>query len=193
MKNNLRYERKKQNKLLKDVSKDLNIPVNTLSNYERGDREPKLEIWQKLADYYGVPLGYLQGAHSPENEDEYIQSLIQHTINSSNSYMNNAEDEIFKGWLMFVTSLYEQSKADQKLADVDDLITGLSLIGNELVFGLNPQKGRSGVKEGLNMIQQSIEKLQAKKNVVFSESGVMHMSDNEYSNFIENQNKKASE
>lgn len=61
MTNNIRLERKNQKKLLKDVSKDLQIPINTLSNYERGDREPKLETWKKLADYFKVPVGYLQG------------------------------------------------------------------------------------------------------------------------------------
>lgn len=61
MTNNIRLERKSQKKLLKDVSKDLQIPLNTLSNYERGDREPKLEVWQKLADYFKVSVPYLQG------------------------------------------------------------------------------------------------------------------------------------
>ncbi len=67
MTNNIRLERKDQKKLLKDVSKDLQIPINTLSNYERGDREPKLETWKKLADYFGVDVGYLQGVTNVKN------------------------------------------------------------------------------------------------------------------------------
>lgn len=67
MTNNIRLERKNQKKLLKDVSKDLQIPINTLSNYERGDREPKLETWKKLADYFGVDVGYLQGFTNVKN------------------------------------------------------------------------------------------------------------------------------
>ncbi|HCU42887.1 MAG TPA: hypothetical protein DIC48_05540 [Leuconostoc pseudomesenteroides] len=67
MTNNIRLERKNQKKLLKDVSKDLQIPINTLSNYERGDREPKLETWKKLADYFGVDVGYLQGVTNVKN------------------------------------------------------------------------------------------------------------------------------
>lgn len=45
----------------KEVSLKTGIPVNTYSNYERGDREPKLATWQKLADYFGVSIDYLIG------------------------------------------------------------------------------------------------------------------------------------
>lgn len=82
MTNNIRLERKEQKKLLKDVSKELQIPINTLSNYERGDREPKLETWIKLADYFKVPVGYLQGLtdikeyHLYEDHD-YHQDLLK--------------------------------------------------------------------------------------------------------------------
>ncbi|QEA59329.1 helix-turn-helix transcriptional regulator [Leuconostoc koreense] len=193
MTNNIRLVRKHQQKLLKDVSKDLKIPVNTLSNYERGDREPKLETWIKLSDYFDVPVGYLQGIRSPENEDEYYNQLIQQTIHSSNNYMQNSDDEVFKGWLMFITSLYEQSKADKKIADVDALITALSLISNEIVMGIEPSNGQSGVDEGLNLLNQTIKKLQSKKHVIHGSNEIKYLSDSEYLNFLKAQNKKASD
>jgi len=59
--NRLKELRIEQDKNLRDVSKDLQIPINTLSNYERGDREPKLETWKKLADYFDVDPEYLVG------------------------------------------------------------------------------------------------------------------------------------
>ena len=34
---------------------------NTLSQYETGKREPKLETWNKLAEYFNVPTSYLMG------------------------------------------------------------------------------------------------------------------------------------
>ena len=34
---------------------------NTLSQYETGKRHPKFEVWQKLADFFGVSVPYLQG------------------------------------------------------------------------------------------------------------------------------------
>lgn len=43
------------------VGKDLNIGRASLYNYENGINEPSLEIWIKLADFYKVPVGYIQG------------------------------------------------------------------------------------------------------------------------------------
>lgn len=48
--------------LVDDLKKvDLKISSDTLAKYERGDREPKLERWKKLADYFDVSVSYLQG------------------------------------------------------------------------------------------------------------------------------------
>lgn len=67
--NRLKETRQEKNLTQKDVSVGTGIPTNTYSNYERGDREPKLETWQKLADYFGVPVGYLMGV---DDEDKQI-------------------------------------------------------------------------------------------------------------------------
>lgn len=82
MTNNIRLERKSQKKLLKDVSKDLQIPLNTLSNYERGDREPKLETWQKLADYFGVSVPYLQGISDIKDKTLFTLEDLSEFLNS---------------------------------------------------------------------------------------------------------------
>ena len=39
----------------------LKITSMTISRYERGEREPKLATWQKLADFFNVDVPYLQG------------------------------------------------------------------------------------------------------------------------------------
>jgi transcriptional regulator with XRE-family HTH domain len=61
MTNRLKEVRLEKKLTQKEVSLQTGIPVNTYSNYERGDREPKLDTWKKLADYFGVSVGYLQG------------------------------------------------------------------------------------------------------------------------------------
>ena len=45
----------------KDLAKKLNISQQAISLYEKGDREPKLETWQKLADFFNVLVDYLLG------------------------------------------------------------------------------------------------------------------------------------
>lgn len=66
MKNRLKELRHEKNLTLKEVSSqleqnNLKISPDALAKYERGDREPKLETWQKLADYFNVSVPYLQG------------------------------------------------------------------------------------------------------------------------------------
>lgn len=53
------------------------VTADAIEKYERSDREPKLKIWQKLADYFGVSVGYLQGIEDkfePVSELEHQKS-----------------------------------------------------------------------------------------------------------------------
>lgn len=61
MKNRLRKERLKKGLSLEQVGKDMNLATNTISRYETGKREPKIETWNKLAEYFNVPTSYLMG------------------------------------------------------------------------------------------------------------------------------------
>lgn len=65
-KNRIRELRKEKGLTLKELSqqlKDKGTPLSTSSliKYERGERNPKLETWIKLADFFNVPVSYLQG------------------------------------------------------------------------------------------------------------------------------------
>lgn len=44
-----------------DVAKKIGISRQAVSLYEKGEREPNLETWEKLADYFGVPVGKIMG------------------------------------------------------------------------------------------------------------------------------------
>ena len=61
MKNRLREVRNKTNLTLSSYSRMIGIPSNTLSQYETGKREPRLETWEKLANFWEVSVLYLQG------------------------------------------------------------------------------------------------------------------------------------
>lgn len=50
---------RKLSKLLKE--KGLSLSADSIAKYERGVRTPKIENWQKLADYFQVPVPYLMG------------------------------------------------------------------------------------------------------------------------------------
>lgn len=55
------------------LSEETGISQQSLSFYEKGDRKPKIETWQKLADYFGVSVGYLQGVSDIKNRDEILK------------------------------------------------------------------------------------------------------------------------
>lgn len=88
--NNLRILRKEKGLTLSELSNELkkemdfSISSNALGKYERGKREPKLETWQKLADYFGVPIPYLQGLGV--SRDVVINDLVDKIIAEHNQF-----------------------------------------------------------------------------------------------------------
>ena len=59
--NQKKKKKKKNNLTLKELGQKIGMANNTLSQYETGKREPKLETWQALADFFNVSVPYLQG------------------------------------------------------------------------------------------------------------------------------------
>lgn len=59
--NRIKEVRKKKGLSLQQVADAVGLGNNTISRYETGKREPKLETWKKLAEYFNVPTSYLMG------------------------------------------------------------------------------------------------------------------------------------
>lgn len=78
MSNRIRQLRESHNLTLLNLSKklqteaDLKLSPDAIAKYERGDREPKLETWKKLADFFDVDLLYIQGISEIKNIDNDI-------------------------------------------------------------------------------------------------------------------------
>ena len=73
MVNRIKELRKKKELTLIELSKKINIPNNTISQYENERRNPTEETWQKLANFFDVSVDYLKGAYSKEE----IASIAQ--------------------------------------------------------------------------------------------------------------------
>ena len=69
--NRIKELRQKNNLTLRALGEKVNMSSSRLSQYETGRREPKLETWQKLADFFQVPVPYLQGQSDIENVTSY--------------------------------------------------------------------------------------------------------------------------
>lgn len=83
MTNRLKELRKEHGLTLKELGEQLGMPNNTLSQYETGKREPKLETWQKLTDFFKVPTEYLMGI---------TNDRVTLTVND----LNPAEEDAYK-------------------------------------------------------------------------------------------------
>ena len=57
----LKYQRLKRNKTLKQVEQATNISNSNLSRWERGIVLPNIDFCVKLADYYGISIDELIG------------------------------------------------------------------------------------------------------------------------------------
>lgn len=94
MSNRIKELRVKHKLTQKQFSEQINIPVTTLAQYERGEREPKLATWQKLADFFGVDVPYLQGLNNfniaplPKLNDQAIkdQEMLEFLSDPFNFY-----------------------------------------------------------------------------------------------------------
>ncbi|ANJ69014.1 helix-turn-helix domain-containing protein [Latilactobacillus curvatus] len=94
MTNNIRKLRLEQNVSQAELAEVLKISRQAISNYEKGLREPKLETWKKLADYFDVSVGYLQGLSDIKNP--YKTDNFIYDDNGEFKRNDNFDFEMFK-------------------------------------------------------------------------------------------------
>ncbi len=58
-----------------ELSRKINVDEGTISNYKKGNYEPKQKRMQAIADVLGVSINWLLGADVPmDNEKQHIKS-----------------------------------------------------------------------------------------------------------------------
>ena len=65
--NRIKELREKNSLTLRGLGKEINMSSSRISQYETKKREPKLETWNKLAEYFNVPTSYLMGLSDDVN------------------------------------------------------------------------------------------------------------------------------
>lgn len=96
-----------------DVAHAVGITRQAVSLYEQGKREPKLEIWQKLADLFEVSVPYLQGLSEMSEQVYLIQStdcLVDRAIQNAIVIAESKSDALAK----FKKELKENSECTQE-------------------------------------------------------------------------------
>lgn len=83
----IKQVRKEAGMTQQQLAQRLGIPYQSIGQWERGIRKPKIETLQAIADAIGVSLDYLQGAVS----DPFFVLDTEKIKADINSYENNPE------------------------------------------------------------------------------------------------------
>lgn len=130
MSNRLAELRKEKGLTLDQMQEQTGINRVTISQYERGKREPKLETWKKLADYFDVSIPYLQGVSDYRNFSELGDVLF-------NSHFDNPNADTIKNNETFqkaLTDLRNLLQIENKVEKQEFIKTVIDLM-NSSSFG----------------------------------------------------------
>lgn len=96
MGNRLKELRKQLGLTLDDIQEKTGIKRGTYNNYENGTTEPKLETWQKLANFFNVSVPYLQGIADFPDDKTLLDVLNEQLFSESKQHPDQKEifDEI---------------------------------------------------------------------------------------------------
>lgn len=181
MTNRLKQLRKEKGLTLDEIQNKTGIKRGTYNNYENGVTEPKLETWQKLADFFGVSVPYLQGISDIKDLKRvstftnFLTSLEQTEESDkqiSNEIKNLTMNLNVKTFLRISHAiLSEQNGALPALVDVDRYkklvsnfdstnLKDISDINENItdlyLIMLNAMQGKKKDKEAYNKIQKII-------------------------------------
>ncbi|KPI54434.1 hypothetical protein IM33_08545 [Clostridioides difficile] len=102
---NLKDLRIKKGLTQEQVAKDLMTTKVSISRYENGTREPKIEMLDSLSNYYNVSVDYLLGKTSIENYTTTDE--ISKIIKSYESLPKEAQEHI-NSYIEFLVDRYKK-------------------------------------------------------------------------------------
>lgn len=101
-----------------DLAKQLKISKSSVNMYERCEREPSLEMLEKIADFFNVDLDYLLGKSDCANR--YAQMInISSAKNNTDNPVNYIRIAGRDG------SLHEQTLTDSQMAQLLNFLDAL--------------------------------------------------------------------
>jgi len=70
----LRQLRKEQNESMVELAAAVSVSKSSINMFERGEREPSMEVLSALADHFAVDLDYLMGKSAYKNKRDWLSS-----------------------------------------------------------------------------------------------------------------------
>lgn len=115
------------------VSKETGVSQSTLSDWKRGLSTPKIDKMQKIADYFGVSVEYLQTGKEPERQKATGNtSLTKRDSKQIEAILNDTEALLKQDGLMF--------DGDPASPEAIDSILSAMRIGMEMAKQKNKEK-----------------------------------------------------
>ena len=131
--NRLKELRNQRGLTLDDIEAQTGIKRGTYSNYENNKTEPKLATWQKLADFFGVSVTYLQGISKIKNASdlEKIADIIsktkspeivkkQYEVIPQNEMVSSAYEATMKQFNEFYSAVFNSNSILEACEDSDE-------------------------------------------------------------------------
>ena len=115
-----------QNKLtFKELSeklkeKGIKISPDSLAKYERGDREPKIDKWQALANFFDVSVPYLQGIDDKPNTGYSKEYIYQQLDDAYKEKWKDPTGQIMGGSFDKTVDAYLKQAKIKKPSNIDN-------------------------------------------------------------------------
>ncbi|QBR47764.1 helix-turn-helix transcriptional regulator [Leuconostoc kimchii] len=135
--------RKETNTSQTELAKLLGVTRQAISLYEKwpdkGGREPKLETWQKLADYFKVSVPYLQGLSD-------IKDKTLFTFEDLSAFLNSPEYK----------KIMSVDNDQDLLKDINNSQSNLSVHLDENIFSIEDKDALKNAVLSLNELALSL-------------------------------------
>lgn len=121
--NRIKQLRLEQHKTQKEVGKAIGLSDRAIAHYEKGIREPKLETWVKLADFFNVPVSYLQGitfkgfkfgSNDSFEQIAYDYGLLDNYAEFANNISEDKRKAISEAVILFKSTIIQLLEMDNR-------------------------------------------------------------------------------
>ena len=115
--------RKEKNLSQAQLAKETGLTRQAISLYEIGKREPKLETWVKLADFFNVPVPYLQGitfkgfkfgSNDSFEQIAYDYGLLDNYAEFANNISEDKRKAISEAVILFKSTIIQLLEMDNR-------------------------------------------------------------------------------
>ncbi|WP_407967059.1 helix-turn-helix domain-containing protein [Enterococcus faecium] len=136
--NRLRELREEKGYSLKALGEKVGMSASVLGNYERGDRSPKIDVWEKLANFFNVSIPYILGlsderTNLSEELKGKLESVIYDKTNIDASVTSDSEiyvEILTSTFTDLISTLLSVSDGKLDEMQVSNILNTLSLLNS---------------------------------------------------------------